>query len=343
MLAIMEFKRDIAKAIERYQRLWSFQELDPPLVMIDIPESPITSGGHDCGFWKDCDGLVEKYLGWLALRNEIADDTVPMLRPSFSHVALPAILGAEPELHNTSLWVHPILEKLEDYKTLAFGQEGRWLGVFQRYYERLLELAAGRFAVGLYEVPGPADLMGALRGFETILMDLYDQPELVKQFAGWAGEIAVAFRGWLGGVLAQQENYGGCWVGNAWAPEDTICACEHSTVSYSPALYAEFLKPANDVMFGEYGHAVTYIYATAGAQHSADYFCRGRPVWVNSCDGNPSAEIIEQFGGQAIVTLRTNPADFRGLYDRHGGRGMAYLVSCASLDEARTFSKSVGF
>ena len=164
----MEFKPNIEQTVERYRDLWLFKELDPPIVMVSTAEAPITTGAHDCVFWQNPDALVEYHLRGLENRRNIRDDYIPMLRPPFSHAAL----GAEVELLNEKLWARPLLSVIEKYKDLRLPLRNDWIDHMEQYYRCLVELAAGRFAVGLTEVPGPADLMGAMIGFEEILLYL---------------------------------------------------------------------------------------------------------------------------------------------------------------------------
>ena len=338
----MKYKAGIDRVIERYKRFWDFQQLDPPLIMIDIPESAVVSGGHDCEFWNNPEALVEKHRRALKMRSFIPDDAIPMLRPPFSHVALASVLDAEPELHNGKLWVRPILKDLKEYNQVFSADNSRWLSRIKGYYKRLLELAENKFAISLYETPAPADLMGALRGFETVLLDFYDFPDIMHDFALQTAKAAVKFHEHIRTIISDQQMYDGCWIGNSWAPVDTIFFCEHSSVNYSPELYEKFIRPANSVMLERYGHALSYIYYTAGSHHTKNYLDLGCPVWVRSCDGDPPPEIVKQYRGKAIVTIYTSSREFRHNYAKYGNVGICYHINCKSLAEAKEFCRRLG-
>ncbi len=338
----MKYKPDIIKKVERYRRFWAGEALDPPLIMVNMPESAITTGGHDCAFWRDPDGFVRHFLDALALHRRIPDDTIPMLRPPFSHAALPAILGCPPELHEGKLWVRPILKNLGDFKHIVWDNESYWLEQFHGYYRRLLDLSENRFAVALFEIPGPADLMGALRGYENILTDLYDDPETVQAFALQAADWAVTFHQKVTDWLAGQESFGGYWAANSWITKDTIYFCEHSCVNYSPAHYERFLKPANDRLLTNFGHALTFVYLKAGAHLVPYYTNRGRPVWIRGCDVDPTAEQVNRYRKQVVFSVRTTVDQYNQTVARYGPQGVCYQVDCASLDQAIYFCKAVG-
>jgi hypothetical protein len=338
----MEFKPNIEQVVERYRDLWLFKELDPPIVMVSTAEAPITTGAHDCIFWQNPDALVEYHLRNLENRRHIRDDYIPMLRPPFSHTALPAALGAEVELLNEKLWARPLLSAIEKYRDLRLPLRNDWIIHMEQYYRRLVELAAGRFAVGLTEVPGPADLMGAMIGFEEILLCLYDAPDVIEGFAGYTAGLGIEFTERVRDLLYEQENWGGCWLAGAWAPRKTIYFCEHASVNYSPEHYERFLAPANRVLLEHYDYALTYIYYSAGKHLSSYYFNRGCPAWVRSCDENPPPELVESYRGHSIVTINTNAADFDNARRHYGNAGICYAVECDSLEDAADFCASIG-
>ena len=330
----LHFKPDIEKAVERCRALWAFRELDPPFMMINAPEAPVASGAHDCAFWEDPEGFVAHHERIFEMRLGIRDDAVPVLRPPFSHATVPGALGAKVELHGEQLWSVPTLRDLRDHRGLSLLGGSAWTARVERYYRRLLELASGRFCVGVCEVPGPADLMGALRGYQKILTDLVDAPELVAEFALNAARLAGEFdrlvRGWLEG----QESFGGCWAASAWAPANTLQFCEHSSVNYSPAQYGRLLEPANRALMEPYGRIVSYVYCQTGRHLVTRYFERPRPVWVRCCDGEAPEALMRAHRGRAIVTVRTGPLGLSGVIGRFGSCGVCYLVECASLKEA---------
>lgn len=338
----MEFKPQIEKTIDRYKRLWNFEPLEVPITMIDIPKSSVSTHGNDCTYWQNPEAFVNAKLESLSIRQEIPDDTIPMLRPPFSHTALPAALGAQPEMHNGKLWVNPIFDELTKNTRIELKSDNCWLEKVETYYKQLIELSDGRFAVGLYDTPAPADLIGALRGFEQILFDLYDRPQIVKKLAVDAAKAAAEFNHRLYKILAKQENYGGTWAANSWVPADTIYFCEHCSVNYSPQLYDELIKPANAVMLADFGHAVTFAYCTAGHHHIDNYFNRPCPVWLRSCDGDAPSELIKKQIGKTIVTIHTTSDRFDKDCILYGTTGICYRVSCKSLNEAQDLCKSIG-
>ncbi len=337
----MEFKPNVEQAVRRYRDLWLFKELDRPIVMASAPEAPIGTGAHDCIFWQDPDAFVEHHLKGLDNRRLIPDDCIPMLRPPFSHAALPAALGAEVELLNEKLWVRPLLSAIEEYEDLRLPPHNDWLEHMEQYYRRVVELAAGRFAVGMTEMPGPADLMGALLGFEAILLAMYDAPDAVEGFAKHSAALAVEFTERVRDFMDGQENYGGCWLTNAWAPPKTIYFCEHTSVNYSPEHYERFLAPANRILLEQNDYALTYVYYSAGVHLASHYFNRHRPTWVRSCDGDPPPDLVAAHRRRAIVTIRTTASDFRAVHGQFGNVGVCYVVECGSMEEAAELCSSI--
>ena len=163
----------------------------------------------------------------------------------------------------------------------------------------------------------------------------------MSDFALYAADIAVEFYERIHGLLDKQEMYDGYWMTNAWVPKDTIYFSEHFSVNYSPKMYQTFLKPANDRLLRNYQYAMSYVYCSAGKHIIAEYFNRGRPVWIQSCDNDPPSNIIERFQGQVLVTIHTTASQFQDTYSRYGGLGVHYRVRCVSLKEAKELCSSL--
>ncbi len=310
--------------------------------MTSSPEAPVTTGTHDCQFWQDADAFVEYHISNLENRRRIGDDCVPMLRPPFGHALLPAALGTRPELLNGELWMHPCLPDIQQYKNLCLLARSDWSDHVEQYYRRVLELAEGRFTVEFPQVPGPADLMGALLGYEAILLALHDTPEAVEKFARHAAGLAVEFVERIRSLLSGQEDFGGGWLANAWGPAKMIRFCEHTTVNYSPEHYERFILPANRILLKNYDYAMTYIYYAGGKHLASHYLDRGCPTWMRSFDEDPPPDLVKAHRGRAIVTVHTTASDFQDVWKQYGNIGVCYLVECAALEEAVDLCESIG-
>lgn len=310
--------------------------------MTSSPEAPVTTGTHDCQFWQDADAFVEYHISNLENRRRIGDDCVPMLRPPFGHALLPAALGTRPELLNGELWMHPCLPDIQQYKNLCLPARSDWTDHVEQYYRRVLELAEGRFTVEFPQVPGPADLMGALLGYEAILLALHDTPEAVEKFARHAAGLAVEFVERIRSLLSGQEDFGGGWLANAWGPAKMIRFCEHTTVNYSPEHYERFILPANRILMENYDYAMTYIYYSGGKHLASHYLDRGCPTWMRSFDEDPPPDLVKAHRGRAIVTVHTTASDFQDVWKQYGNIGVCYLVECAALEEAVDLCESIG-
>ena len=174
-----------------------------------------------------------------------------------------------------------------------------------------------------------------LRGLQNALTDPYDDPDLAKAFLFHAADLLVQFDQRIRSILDAQENFGGCWIVSGWAPAQTLYFSEHTTVNYSPEIYREFVQPANARMLDGYPCALTYLYVNEGIHLKDEYFRRGRPIWVNTCGGDPPADVVREFSGEDYFTIRASAETFEQLLSQYGSRGIAYEVTCGSLEQAQ--------
>lgn len=341
----MKFKKNIENVIERHKDLWDRRELEPPLIYTTFPEGEISTHGHFCELSNNPEEFYYKFKKSLEIRKEIPDDSIPMLVPPFSHAILPAILGAEIKFRSGKFFAKPCMNSIDEYESLYFSIKNKWYRKIESYYSRLLRLANSLFPIGIYELPAPADLMGALRGFDRLLMDLYDYPDKVHKFADKCVKLAVEMNECIHKLISSQENFGGTWVTNSWAPGKCIFFSEHSSVNFSPELYLKYLEKPNEDLVNKYSSAVSYVYPEEGKHLLNYYLNRECPLWIWSASvrgyGNIEKDIIDKYPG-SIVTIRSNPGDFNTIVKKYGSKGIAYMILCKSFKDSRNFLKSIG-
>lgn len=178
----MEYRPDVQEVVERHRKFWTFEEMNIPLLKIASKDVGVRTPGNNCKYYQDPKAFVQYYEDAFRRCSQLKDDTIPRLRPPFSHALISGILGAKVELVNDVLWAHPFIESWDQIDDLKLDKNSAWALRFKTFYKELLDLARGNFAVTVYETQGPGDLMATLRGPEKLCLDCYDSPDEVKRF-----------------------------------------------------------------------------------------------------------------------------------------------------------------
>ncbi|MEK7270947.1 MAG: hypothetical protein AAB215_08435 [Planctomycetota bacterium] len=259
------YRPDLEEVIDRHRAWWSRGKTDRPLVFVDESDVGVRTSAHQAAFWRDPDGFAADFEARLARRVGIPDDRIPILRPPFSHAALPGILGADVREVSGALWAAPFARTPADVLALSFDPERPFARQFRAYYERLLDLAAGRFVVAVYETPGPVSFAGSLLGTEEFILLCADDPELALAVCRKAADLAVRFCRWTNGIVsARQESFGGVFLSTVWAPGDAFFWSDHSALHLSPALLSKVLLPAGADLHESFERSFFFCYPGEG-------------------------------------------------------------------------------
>jgi 5-methyltetrahydrofolate--homocysteine methyltransferase len=154
-------------------------------------------------------------------------------------MTMAAFLGGNVELREDTVWVSPSVDDWTEFE-VSF-EENYWVEMSARLLERQAELADGRYVVAMPDLGDALTVFSLLRGTERLLMDLVEQPALMKEkirdfTAAWQEAHAYFWS------IYRRDLPGDCsWL--LWAPGKTYaCQCDVSTMM-SPAMFEEFVVP----------------------------------------------------------------------------------------------------
>lgn len=331
----MKFRPDIDDVVERHRKFWSFEEMAVPLIKIAPKDVGVRTPGNNCKYYQDPKGFVQYYEDAFGRCSQLQDDTIPRLRPPFSHALIAGILGAEVELVNDVLWAKPMLESWDQIEHLKLDRSSPWARRFQNFYRDLLGLARGNFAVTVYETQGPGDLMAALRGPERLCLDCYDSPDEVKRLGRKCLDISKEFGRWQHELIADQDLHGGTWITLGWAPPGSMYFCEHSIVSYSPDTYREFIYPLDQGLTDSFEHCMFVGYCHTAAPLMDFYLGLNKVEVIQSCEANLDSDKIKKHLGRKHFVIHCPPEDVRKTVDEFGARGICINTHCASVQDSQ--------
>jgi hypothetical protein len=178
---------DLQRIQTRMQAFWGHGVTDRPLVQFDLLKPieerlalPPSHHSTSAERWMDADYQAQVALVEQANR-EYVGDNFPIAWPNLGPDVFAALLGAPLTFgdYGTS-WSEPILKSWEDAERLHLDLENPYCHKLSEMTDALLAVSRGRLVVGLSDFHGGADCLAALRGPETLAVDLIDHPAEVK-------------------------------------------------------------------------------------------------------------------------------------------------------------------
>ncbi|GEM_PF-5700804 len=243
MQAALEYKPNFPEAVERMKRFWDLEEPGdrvPAAIYLPEPEGRKADGSF-YGRLGDYVAHMEEYF---RLRADVPDEYFPTVVPQYGHTMISVLLGCEVRHAAETLWSIPCMtgEVPEADLSLDWGNE--WGARFREDYERLLETARGRYAVGQYEIEGVSDTYSAVRSAERMFYDFADEPEKAHRFTSRIVDALVSFGRWnQRNVSDRQDLMGGMTsVYPIWMPRDSCVTTEDHSVMFSREYYSETIR-----------------------------------------------------------------------------------------------------
>ena len=126
-----------------------------------------------------------------------------------------------------------------------FSENNPWVARLLEFIPVLQARSAGRFPVGVTLMRGISDLLSALYGAENFVLRMYDEPEEIRAVVARLTEYWIEFGRCLLGRLPSFHGGTGSFLFSLWCPGKMIWLQEDAVALLSPALYEQFIYPAD--------------------------------------------------------------------------------------------------
>jgi hypothetical protein len=272
----------------------------PPGLPIVFSEFDFTQEREHYRYW---DRLVENLLIQVEDRADLEDDWMPGIEPYYGFGSFGAVYCDAPlTFTDTTCYIDPALERLEDMDALDLTRERFWARMFVTAARYLSDSAAGRFLVSAYPNPSPLDVANLLCG-NAIFTDVYEQPDLFKRFLARCRDAAIA--NWQRVAQATHNAGGGTLAFGRWIPQGALLL-EDAADLISPKLYREFGQPYTQAMIDAAGGAYLHHHSLGAHQYANMAGLRG--LYVEQISSDPGCRrpvteveaIYRRVGGVAI-------------------------------------------
>jgi len=282
---------DINQRQERYRRFYESHQPGemliicnyaggPPAQAVDFRGYDFTQLGDHQRYW---DVLIENTLACVADRADLDDDWMPGIEAYYGFGSFGAVYCDAPlTFTETTSYIEPALERLEDVDALDLAKERFWARLFVSAARYLSEKSAGRFLISAYPNPSPLDVANLLRG-NAIFTDVYEQPAQFRHLLDCC----------LAGALANMRRIaqatanpgGGTLAFNRWIPQGALLL-EDAADLISPKLYRDIGRPYTQRMIDAAGGA--YLHHHSLGRHQFANMAQLRGLYVEQISSDPA-------------------------------------------------------
>ncbi len=328
----LDWKPNFAETIERFGAWWRFEPMDRPVMSFSVAARdplPPPRAGHATvrERWWDVEYQV-RAAEWRLSGRAWPAESLPVFMPNLGPDLVATVMGCELEFGEHTSWAKHTVENPGEWRAWADRAPDfhclAWKTI-EAMTRRGLEVAAGRFLVGIPDLHGAFDLLAALRGPERLCVDLVDDPEAVAAAAAKAADVvAECFeRAW-----AWQRAAG--WGSTTWT------AFYHPGPAYvsncdfwclvSGGMAEEFILPTIRRELAPLERSIFHLDGPTALRHLPLVLGEERiqaVQWVFGAGNGPASKWLD-------------------VYKRCLAAGRSVQVFCEGLEDARTCARELG-
>jgi hypothetical protein len=189
---MFEYKPDYEEVLERYEAWWNCAIVDRPLVDMKymLPKDerkPVPQKQYENvrDRWMDAEHIASAAAVRLGNAVHFAD-SLPVLWPNLGPEIFSAFYGCELEYGERTAWSTPILSDWseESVQKLQLNRDSFYFKKLVAMTETYIEIAKGKFIIGMTDLHGGGDAIAAFRDPQDLLMDTIENPEAIKNLCG---------------------------------------------------------------------------------------------------------------------------------------------------------------
>ena len=266
---------------------------------------------------------------------------------------LAAYLGSPIRLSPETVWYDPcIADPPERHPPLRLDRSGAVYRKAVALADRMVAVSGGRFLVTPPDIVENIDILSAMRGPQTLLMDMVDRPawveERVAQINAAFFEVFDAFY-----RKTRDENDGSTFVFNLWGPGKTCKVQCDACSMFSPAMFARFVLPALTEQCEWLDYAMYHLDGEDCLPH-LDLLLGIEPLqaiewtprYISRGEDGGQPKFYDLYrrilrGGKSVQAIGVKYDDVIPLLDAVGAKGMFITTSAQSEAAARRLEERV--
>lgn len=343
----LDNRPDFEAILRRMDAFWNCSVADRAVVQITAPRPdpqrspPARTWTSLRERWLDTEWQVETY-GVQSANTYYAGEAVPVWWPNLGPEVMAAAYGAELEFSETTSWSKPLLTDWDQISDLRLDLNNEYVLWIANATRMALEMAQGRFLVGITDLHPGGDLAAALRNPQQLCEDMLDEPERVAELMHRLRPAFYEFYELQYKLLAAA----GQAITTTWTPlfadgRFYVPSNDFSCMVSPAMMRAFFLEEIHD----ECRWLDRSIYHLDGpdALRHLDLILEIPELhavqWVFGAGNGPASKWLDvyariQQAGKALQVVECEPWELDAFFERLDPEGVAFSMSAGSLEEA---------
>ncbi len=238
---------EINEIRDRLTTWWNGGELGRPVVMATVPrQTPLEDipalpqpPGWVTGYSTRSFDYRVNLSARAFLHSEFLCEAVPAVAPDLAPNCLALYLGCKGIESPGTVWCEPFVHEPRELD-LRFDPENFYWNFTLRLGREQVRLGRGKFAVAFPDLIEGLDTLAALRGTETLLVDLIERPDWVHRCLRRITDRYFHYYDMLYNLIRDERGGSFFW---SWAPgRMSKFQCDFSAM-ISPTMFGEFMAP----------------------------------------------------------------------------------------------------
>lgn len=175
---------DLELRIKRQDAFWDCAILDRPCAVISFknPANPVPQSRHTSfeDRWFDAD--FQAQCARATVENTVyMGDAVPRMCPNLGPDFFPALYGGAIVFEDQTSYIQPFLKSWDDAEQAMLSRNHPYWKKMEELYAAFLDAGKNAFYVGWPDLHPGADCLVGIRGPQEMALDLFDEPDAIKQ------------------------------------------------------------------------------------------------------------------------------------------------------------------
>lgn len=265
------YKQDIEDALARINAWWAGSAIDRPALQVYAAKPDFQRGAPERPTdiherWTNAEYVVQK--GAAAISSlYYGGEALPFFRVDLGPVCIPAFLGGQWILDETTGWCRPTINDWEDYEPPRFDPDNQWWQTARAITKRALEEGEGKFLVAMIDLGSGGDELVQMRGSQNMCLDLMLNPDRVKAaLHDYKGFLAEYYDQLYDLMVPKQHGASIGWMGVYSPKKMYTLQCDFSCM-ISPKMFQEFFLPVVQEQARHFDHVIYHLDGPGAVQH----------------------------------------------------------------------------
>jgi hypothetical protein len=189
-------------------------------------------------YWFDANWRAEN-LHYQLSKSSLKADILPVANTHLGPGSLAAILGAQLEAGEDTIWIKPAGNVNEE---IILKEENPWWQLHLNLIKACKKLSQGKYYVGCPDLIEGLDTMASLKGTEGVLMDMLLQPEILEQQLQQINNIYFQVFDRIYDIIREGDEMAFCYF-SIWGPGKVSKLQSDISVMISEDDFRRFVEP----------------------------------------------------------------------------------------------------